>query len=271
MAMANVKLICKACGNEFTWRRECHSRRDADSSEAWARANITLCPKCAAKARREAEAAELAEAVKALPVELPDNLTGSEKQIAWAKDIRAKYVVMLAKGCWASEPQEILPYHYKVMDMLLAEHPEAKWWIDHLEELGSGHEGRRIYGECLRRWNEAYKVTDPEDHARMMEILNDLDAKAKAASTETPAEEHAEETDQPEALEEGDRPMKHYSVHYTEFDRPDISSPIDTIEAPEGYTAEQYVEDCMRNADEAWCEMLRKGWVELYDLDHLWD
>lgn len=182
MAMANVKLICKACGNEFNWRRECHSRRDADSSEAWARDNITLCPECTAKARREAEAAELAEAVKGLSVELPENLTGSEKQIAWAKDIRAKYVVMLAKGCWASEPQEILPYHYKVMDMLLAEHPEAKWWIDHREELDSGHEGRRIYGECLRRWNEAYKVTDPEDHARMMEILNDLDAKAKAAA-----------------------------------------------------------------------------------------
>ena len=182
MAIARVDLICKECGREFTHRNSCGNRRLADEHESWERENITLCPECWKKARREAEAAELAEAVKALPVELPDNLTGSEKQIAWAKEIRAKYVVMLAKGCWASEPQEILPYHYKVMDMLLTEHPEAKWWIDHREVLDSGHEGRRIYGECLRRWNEAYKVADPEDHARMMEILNDLNAKAKAAA-----------------------------------------------------------------------------------------
>lgn len=38
-------------------------------------------------------------------------------------------------------------------------------------------------------------------------------------------------------------------------------SPIDNIEAPEGYTAEQYISDCASNADQEWNEMLAHGKV----------
>lgn len=38
-------------------------------------------------------------------------------------------------------------------------------------------------------------------------------------------------------------------------------SPIDNIEAPEGYTAEQYILDCASNADQEWSEMLAHGKV----------
>lgn len=41
------------------------------------------------------------------------------------------------------------------------------------------------------------------------------------------------------------------------------TSPIDTIEAPAGYTAADYIRDCNENADHDWCEMLSSGIVTL--------
>lgn len=37
------------------------------------------------------------------------------------------------------------------------------------------------------------------------------------------------------------------------------TSPMDNIEAPDGYTADDYIADCKCNADEAWNEMLRNA------------
>lgn len=168
MAMASVNLICKACGNEFTWSKKCYSRRDADSSEAWARENITLCPECAAKARREAEAAELAEAVKALP----DNLTGSDKQIAWAKDIRAKYALMIQREYVNEADDDLRVYYVKVLDVIIAENSSAKWWIDNRDNLKNITSGGQMYADRMQAWMDEYKVSDPEGYAKMMEIAN---------------------------------------------------------------------------------------------------
>lgn len=172
MAMASVKLICKACGNEFEWRKKCYSRRDADSSEAWARDNITLCPECAAKARREAEAAKQAEAVKGLSVELPENLTGSEKQIAWAKDIREKYALMIQREYVNEADDDLRVYYVKVLDVIIAENTSAKWWIDHRDELKNITSGGQMYADRMQAWMDEYKVIDPEGYAKMMEIAN---------------------------------------------------------------------------------------------------
>lgn len=172
MAMANVKLICKACGNEFTWSKKCYSRRDADSSEAWARDNITLCPECAAKARREAEAAKQAEAVKGLSVELPENLTGSEKQIAWAKDIREKYALMIQREYINEACDDLRVYYVKVLDVIIAENTSAKWWIDNRVQLSSVYEGGKLYADRMQVWMAEYEAEDPEGYAHMMEIAN---------------------------------------------------------------------------------------------------
>lgn len=172
MAMASVKLICKACENEFEWRKKCYNRRDAESSEAWARDNITLCPECAAKAHREAEAAKLAEDVKGLSVELPENLTGSEKQIAWAKDIRAKYALMIQRVYIDKAYDDLRVYTIRVLDVIIAENPSAKWWIDHRDELKNTISGGQMYVDRMDRWVEEYKVSDPEGYAKMMEIAN---------------------------------------------------------------------------------------------------
>jgi hypothetical protein len=41
---------------------------------------------------------------------------------------------------------------------------------------------------------------------------------------------------------------------------------IDTIKAPEGYTAEDYINDCESNADEDWNDMLRSGRITLVEI-----
>lgn len=171
----------------------------------------------------------------------------------WTKnDMDRLYIDLSAADAWTAK-SDVFPGRFAVNRY---ERQNGKMWID-LKTGKIDTRSIRDADECIAQLDTIIGILLPAD---------------------TPAEEPAEETAeapeeiaQPEALEEGDRPMKHYIVNYTEFDRPDISSPIDNIEAPEGYTAEQYVEDCMHNADEDWCEMLRKGWVELYDLDQLWD
>lgn len=60
--------------------------------------------------------------------------------------------------------------------------------------------------------------------------------------------------------------MKKYEVNYTDPET-GATSPIDIVEGPEGYTAEQYIADCEANADEEWCKMLRKGTVDLHEVE----
>lgn len=53
-----------------------------------------------------------------------------------------------------------------------------------------------------------------------------------------------------------------YVVEYTD-ERNGATSPIDNIDAPIGYTAEQYIEDCQKNADPEWNELFEHGDVKL--------
>lgn len=54
-----------------------------------------------------------------------------------------------------------------------------------------------------------------------------------------------------------------YTVEFTD-NKTGATSPVDTIDALEGYTAADYLRDCRANADSAWCEMLEGGSVELF-------
>lgn len=55
---------------------------------------------------------------------------------------------------------------------------------------------------------------------------------------------------------------KRYVVEYTD-PTTGATSPIDTIDAPEGYTAEDYLRDCRANADQDYIDMLEAGEVRL--------
>lgn len=59
---------------------------------------------------------------------------------------------------------------------------------------------------------------------------------------------------------------KAYEVEFRD-DRNGATSSIDTIFADGNYTAEDYIEDCMLNADDEWNEMLSHGEVVLHEID----
>lgn len=58
--------------------------------------------------------------------------------------------------------------------------------------------------------------------------------------------------------------MTTFTVLYTDPDT-GACSPIDTITAPEDYTAADYIRDCKANADDSWNEMLAAGSVDLIE------
>ena len=57
-----------------------------------------------------------------------------------------------------------------------------------------------------------------------------------------------------------------YCVEYYD-PRNGATSPIDNVEAPDGYTAEQYIKDCEKNADQDWVDMLHNGIVTLWRVE----
>lgn len=66
-------------------------------------------------------------------------LTGSPKQIAWADDIRAQALVEIDKfragmaAHVAQHPEAAVEEtsNNAALDQVIADHPDARWWIDH--------------------------------------------------------------------------------------------------------------------------------------------
>jgi hypothetical protein len=131
MAQARIEIICTECGCKFTHRKNCCNRDAATRYEEWAAENITICPECYVKQKRAEERAALdaktAEATKAIEGMTLSELTGSEKQIAWATDIRAR----AAATCKAAGGNE------KFWELFNSK-TEAKWWIDNRDCMGMG-------------------------------------------------------------------------------------------------------------------------------------
>lgn len=112
MALAKIICTCKTCGSEFEIRKAKRNRAEADSFKAWAIENITECREC--RARRAHE--EAMQEAEGLP-----QLTGSEKQISWAVDIRAR-VIRIIKSQY--------PLQLPDLDAVLKAKTKASWWID---------------------------------------------------------------------------------------------------------------------------------------------
>lgn len=57
-----------------------------------------------------------------------------------------------------------------------------------------------------------------------------------------------------------------YEVHFKDYES-GATSPVDVIDAQEGYTAQTYIQDCIDNADPEWIEMLSKGEVSIIPIE----
>lgn len=86
MARVKIECTCKVCGGKFEHIKFKNNREQADSYEEWAKENITICPDCF---RRNKTETEINKAESKYP--LPE-LTGTEKQIAFARKLRAEHI-----------------------------------------------------------------------------------------------------------------------------------------------------------------------------------
>ena len=169
MPRANVSLICSKCEKSFyhTSSRVIPSK-ELDGYIDWAKNTINTCPECwkteneAKKlAEREKQSAKDAETVQECPWILP-NLTGTEKQVKWANDIRNNLLAqMISKkvnfGAIESAAKDELPPDVGNREKLVKTSIEfmeaiyndsAKWWIDNRGK--SFFEGRICIGVDLR-------------------------------------------------------------------------------------------------------------------------
>ena len=89
MSMAKITQRCEECGNEFEHRKKCYNSKDRESYETWATNNITICPECYLKHKRQ----EKREKREKFYTEygIPAITTGTEKQIAYANKLRDDY------------------------------------------------------------------------------------------------------------------------------------------------------------------------------------
>lgn len=149
MAKATVTCTCEKCGKEFTVIAKKYNRREADSFEQWAINHITLCPDCSTQARREEERQRTAPADELIG---NTELFGTEKQVAWATDIRKTmiYDAMITTKNVADPSLKARREDY--MQWIISNRTDARWWIDNRNAL----ELFRIE-EAVREWAKARK------------------------------------------------------------------------------------------------------------------
>ena len=149
MAVATAHCHCKECGCDFVCTRNGLSRTDAQSFESWASANIDICSACLKRLKAEEASAKAAEELGKGP-----ELTGSEKQVQWALNIRAKARGMyqsLNKG-WLTEKGKIK--YARLWDYVCSTKTTARWWIDHREIGQSPSSAQDVLRGCIGECDE---------------------------------------------------------------------------------------------------------------------
>lgn len=139
MAKGRVECTCCECGKSFTASKILASRDQANNWEAWAKSNIIQCDDCHTKEREAQKAAENAKAAEAAQeFELPE-LTGTEKQIAWANTIRVRFFEEYCKvqermKKFTAEQMEKCKSEIEKLDRvaeyLFSSKTTASFWID---------------------------------------------------------------------------------------------------------------------------------------------
>jgi len=138
MSKASVNLTCLKCGNAFTARKDCYNSTDAANWEKYMAQIGGICKECYKKEKDEEREQEilkkrekLKKAVEGCPVIFPV-LEGTEKQVAWANDLRNDIVsqMMEAAAMWEKVDQLCAtdPKFKDNWDKLF--NKSAKWWID---------------------------------------------------------------------------------------------------------------------------------------------
>lgn len=157
MARAMANCACATCGKTFERVMYGNNRRDADGKAAWASEHFTECPDCAEKrVRAEREAENAATAKNASEAGLPQ-LSGSEKQIAWANTLREKTLARIREICKPDGDPEHQASFERFLSWLIETHDKASWWID------NRNMGTREIDALVKAWAaSAQDAPEPE-------------------------------------------------------------------------------------------------------------
>lgn len=124
--IAHAHCTCCICGEPFeVEKRNCNSRTAANFVE-WAEENIDTCRECEKKIRMEKRKAEEQRA------NLP-GLVGTDKQVAWALDIRHEKAIEARDALKSIEDRissEESSQIKNVIKQMLFTQTKAVWWID---------------------------------------------------------------------------------------------------------------------------------------------
>lgn len=90
-------------------------------------------------------------------------MKGSEKQVKWAEDIKAKLIGEARKSyeTYMNQavitPEEVISYFDRAVEKFCAEHDDAKWWID--------NRNNSILNKIDEIVNDLYEDGNPEPEA----------------------------------------------------------------------------------------------------------
>ena len=187
MAKGTAACTCCECGKSFTASKILASRDQANSWEEWAKSNIIECDECREKEREEEKAAANAKAAEsAKEFELPE-LTGSDKQVAWANTIRVKLFEQYSKltenfAKFTPEKQEQCAEEFKKVDAvanyLFNSKTSAAFWIDNRDTLSI----RTIVRDFEK------EVVIVEEKEKTQEVIADYAVKPESTTADAIAE-----------------------------------------------------------------------------------
>lgn len=165
MAKARATCTCATCGKTFEVTAYKSNSREARKFEEWAEANITECRDCEQKRLAEKYAAENAMAAKAAADKDWPELTGSEKQIAWANTIReAGMTELLRKLGLAKKHTDYTGEMDRISDIAVREminNTKASWWIDNRNYIDSAF---RALCRRIKENPEQFVITTAEEN-----------------------------------------------------------------------------------------------------------
>jgi hypothetical protein len=151
MATGNATLKCTTCGAEFDVSKKCGSSRAARQWEEHMANGNGTCPNCRKAEKQAVTDNRIVEAQQVLADNFPSGLpelTGSEKQVAWAQDIRLALVYTLSKKGFKFEALGLLDTFSEAERTMLTElkgilyATSAKTFID--------SRGSRICGGAIK-------------------------------------------------------------------------------------------------------------------------
>lgn len=167
MAKAMATCKCATCGCEFTKMTVKKNRSEADSWEKWAESYYDECDECHQKrinAEREEESRKAAEAAR--EINLPE-LTGSEKQIAWAERIRMEFIQSADKEIQATaeRPQSsrMSVSELESFKEWILRKTDSSWWIDKREAMWNMREVIFLQYPYWKADVEASVYAEPEE------------------------------------------------------------------------------------------------------------